>query len=154
MKHPAPLYDLAGQWIGTNRLWFTPDMAALESATTATIAPVVAGKFIQISYTWTYEDAPQEGVLLIGCHVADDAATVVFVDSFHMDEGVMVCHGTHDEAGNVDTLGAYAAPDGPDWGWRITIEPGIDTFRLAMYNIIPAGPEALAVEVIYSRTSA
>jgi hypothetical protein len=53
----------------------------------------------------------------------------------------------------LSVAGTYAAPPGPDWGWRITIEPQSPAaFRLRMYNISPAGPSDLAVEAIYART--
>ena len=153
MQHPAPLYALAGLWSGTNKLWFTPDSPVIESASTAQIEPLAAGKFLSLRYTWTYEDVPQEGMLLIGCCTADESATIVFVDSFHMDEGVMVCQGTHTHAGTVDARGSYSVEGGPEWGWRISIEPASnDAFRLAMYNIMPDGTEMLAVEVHYTRT--
>ena len=49
--------------------------------------------------------------------------------------------------GSVDVSGSYAAPPGPDWGWRTTLGPGPDeTLRMVMYNVTPDGEEYLAVE--------
>jgi hypothetical protein len=43
--------------------------------------------------------------------------------------------------------GRYAAPPGPDWGWRIElVGEGPDVLVLRMLNITPDGEEALAVE--------
>ena len=54
--------------------------------------------------------------------------------------------------GSVSIQGSYAAPPGPDWGWRILIEPRqADSFWMVMYNISPEGREALAVEATYAR---
>ena len=47
--------------------------------------------------------------------------------------------------------GTYAAPPGPDWGWRIEITPDEGTLRVVMFNIWPEGKEALAVETVYTR---
>lgn len=151
MTLPAPLLALAGTWTGTNRLWFTPDMTALESPSTASVAPVVAGTFLEISYTWVYEETPHEGILLLGLSSSGSSAVVVFLDSFHMNKDVLLCRGEYDANGTVDGLGSYSFEGGPAWGWRIKVEPRSDAFRLAMYNIQPTGEEALAVEVHYTR---
>jgi hypothetical protein len=48
--------------------------------------------------------------------------------------------------------GSYPAPEGPDWGWRIEIEPKApDAFELCLFNIAPDGQEALAVLADYER---
>jgi len=45
--------------------------------------------------------------------------------------------------------GSYAAPPGPDWGWRTVIEiPDDDSFRMVMYNVSPEGKEELAVNAV------
>lgn len=55
------------------------------------------------------------------------------------------------ERGVIDVRGSYAAPPGPDWGWRFIIAPAQMSLGLVMYNITPAGQEALAVEASYVR---
>ena len=48
--------------------------------------------------------------------------------------------------------GSYAAPPGPDWGWRITIQPlENEQFKLIMHNVTPDGAAMLAVEAVFSR---
>jgi hypothetical protein len=48
--------------------------------------------------------------------------------------------------------GSYAAPPGPDWGWRIEITPDGRTLRIVMFNIWPDGSrEDLAAEASYTR---
>jgi hypothetical protein len=50
-------------------------------------------------------------------------------------------------------VGSYAAPPGPDWGWRIEIAAEqCKALRLVMFNIWPDGKEELAVEAAYVRT--
>jgi hypothetical protein len=52
----------------------------------------------------------------------------------------------------VNSLGSYAAPTGPDWGWRIALRAeSRDAFTLLMYCITPDGQEALAVEAASAR---
>ena len=152
MEQDAAMHVLAGRWTGTNQLWLPPATTPYDSTSTATIASVVAHKFIQINYTWVFEDAPQEGMLLVGTETATNKATVVFVDSWHMGEAVMVCTGLYEADGTVNVRGSYGVEGSEDWGWRIVLEPGPDTFRLAMFNIDPAQEEMLAVEVHYVRS--
>jgi hypothetical protein len=50
--------------------------------------------------------------------------------------------------------GTYAAPPGPDWGWRIDVTPGGEGLRVIMHNVWPeeqGGKEELAVEAVYAR---
>ena len=46
-------------------------------------------------------------------------------------------------------LGSYAAPPGPDWGWRIVLEPLSETLQIRMDNITPDGEDLPAVEATY-----
>ncbi len=70
----------------------------------------------------------------------------------HMSDKFMICQGAAEPDGAIVVRGSYAAPPGPDWGWRMVIGPGDgDTFRLIMYNISPDGQEDLAVEASYTK---
>jgi hypothetical protein len=91
-------------------------------------------------------------MLLVGTETATNKATIVFADSWHMGEAVMVCNGEYEADGTINVRGSYGVEGSEDWGWRIVIEPGPDTFRLAMFNIDPGQAEMLAVEVHYVRS--
>ena len=146
------LLAFTGNWQGKNSLWLSPDEPVRESTTTLSLNPTINGKFIQVKYTWADEGKPQEGMLLIGYENERQLATAVWVDSWHMGEKYMFCQGVIHENGSVDVRGQYQAPTGPDWGWRIVIEPESEnTLNLIMYNTTPKGEEALAVEAKYSR---
>jgi len=137
---------------GTNRLSDPSMNVSDDSPSTAELTPLLDGKFIRLDYTWAYEGAAQEGSLLIGYESAPAIVTAHWVDTWHMGEAVMSCKGTAEDDGSVVVLGSYAAPPGPDWGWRIVLQP-VDgtTLRLVMYNITPDGEEELAVEADYRR---
>lgn len=69
-----------------------------------------------------------------------------------MGDTAMHCAGTLTLDGVASVQGRYAAPPGPDWGWRITLTPSSDAaFVLRMFNITPDGTEMLAVEAPYTR---
>lgn len=147
------LAPLEGTWTGTNRLWFMPTDPAFESSATAVVEPVAQGQATLLRYTWSHEGRPQSGVMVI-LHKAtspeEDAVT--WLDSFHTARAFMHFRGGLTPGGALSVLGSYAAPEGPPWGWRITIErPDSGSWALRMYNIEPEGEEMLAVEAVYQR---
>lgn len=146
------LIACGGTWRGTNVLQDPGTILPSPSDATATIAPLLDGRFVRIDYTWSYQDTPQSGSLLIGFNPKTSRASAHWIDSFHNGLGVMVCEGTVDGNGVLDVRGSYPAPTGPDWGWRTVITPLTDALTMVMYNVWPEGKEELAVEARFTRT--
>jgi len=148
MAVPSQLHTLTGRWQGNNRLWLAPNEPVRESAVTAVCQPVAQGKFFELHYTWAYDGQPQAGVLLLG--QSQGQLSAAWVDSWHMQDSMLQCSGSAAD-GAVSVQGSYAAPSGPDWGWRITLQPdSAEQFRLIMHNITPDGDEMVAVEAIFT----
>jgi hypothetical protein len=147
----ASLVACAGRWVGTNHLQDPHSGSPDESPATATVTPVCGSRFIRLDYTWAYRQAPQEGSLLIGYDTSGSEATAHWIDTWHMSDKVMACRGAVESSGQISVRGSYAAPPGPDWGWRTVITPGGQALRIVMYNITPEGREELAVEAEYAR---
>jgi hypothetical protein len=146
------LADLAGEWTGTNKLWVVPGEPVRESDTTASVSLVGQGQFLMMRYTWAEGGKPQDGTLLIGTATGEKAADIVWLDSWHMRDDVLRLRRQPAGDALLDALGSWAAPPGPDWGWRIVLRPeSRDAFRMLMYNITPEGREMLAVEAAYRR---
>ncbi|WP_420627370.1 DUF1579 family protein [Candidatus Leptofilum sp.] len=144
------LMSLTGNWQGTNRLWLDPSEPARKSVATAVLQPTAKGKFATLHYSWADAGQPQEGLLLFGAN--GDQVDAAWVDSWHMQHVMMYCTGEIQPDGGISVLGSYAAPPGPDWGWRITIQPLSEAqFKFLMHNITPEGEAALAVEVLFER---
>ncbi len=144
---------LSGEWEGTDQLYLEPPPAAAAvSASRLSVRAVAGESFLQFSYDWAFDGEAQSGVLLLGCD-EENAASVAWGDSFHMSKKIMFCTGSVAE-GAVDVRGSYAAPPGPDWGWRITIRSVTpDELQIVMHNISPEGEEDLAVQADYRRAS-
>lgn len=140
----------AGPWRGTNRLQDPMNNLAEDSEGTATVASILGGRFVRLDYTWEYQGKLQEGSMLIGFDPKTETASAHWIDSWHMGRQAMACTGKESE-GTLAVRGSYAAPPGPDWGWRIEITPGEGELRMVMYNIWPEGREDVAVEARYSR---
>lgn len=141
----------AGSWRGTNKLKDPHSNIDEDSPSTATVTPVLGGRFVRLDYTWSYKGAPQEGSILIGYDAKADTATAHWIDTWHMGNQVMALAGPGGSA--LAVRGTYAAPPGPDWGWRIEITPGEESLRMVMFNVWPEGKEELAVEAVYTRAA-
>lgn len=142
---------LTGEWQGTKQLYFSPPPEpAISSPSKLSVIPIAGGSFLQFNYDWSYEGETQQGVLIFGSD-EENAASAAWVDSFHMSSKVMPLIGTA-AAESADVRGTYAAPPGPDWGWRIALRSASPSeFQIVMHNISPEGQEDLAVQIDYTR---
>src|SRR5688500_14774403 len=115
------LLSNTGNWIGTSTLQDPNTRTPEASPSTATVIPVLGGRFVRIDYTWAYQGNLQEGSLLIGYEVAANMVTAYWIDSWHMGDKVKICSGAADKDDSLSVRGSYGAGDGPDWGWLITL---------------------------------
>lgn len=144
------LRGATGAWTGANRLHDPNTGTPEDTPATATITPILGGRFVRVDYSWSYQGQPQEGSYLIGHDPKAGTATAYWVDSWHMGRQGMACVGTAD-GGAIDVVGSYPAPPGPDWGWRTRIEPAESRLALTMWNLTPEGEAGIAVEAVFSR---
>jgi len=156
MSVPEILEKLVGKWRGINRLHTTwiPENPVRETVSIATVELTARGRFLKIEYDWTFEEAVQEGLLLIGDEKDTDSIKAFWIDSWHQSDKFMVSEGFRETDGSISLKGFYSVPDHPDWGWRTVIEPERDNvFKIIMYNVSPEGEETLAVEMELKRQS-
>jgi len=154
MSIPTSLQKLSGRWSGTNvlyRPWLTPPDT--ESRSTAVMEAIVGGTFLSITYDWSLDGAPNEGLLLVSREGGSGALHVFWTDSWHLRDKGMLCRGAVKEDGSVDVFGTYEVPGHPDWGWRTVITPRERAFEIVMYNVTPDGQETSAVRSSYQRTT-
>lgn len=149
------LEALVGAWGGANRLWLDPRGPGEVSAAVADVALVAGGGFASIAYSWAFEDAPHDGLLLVRLADIPTAIDAVWVDSFHTSGSFMTFRGEVDPSGRWSLYGTYAAQEGPAWGWRIVLvgDDPVGSFRLAMWNLPPGGTEERAVEARFRRAA-
>ena len=128
-----------GRFAGPNRLWFMPGTPAHVSDGTLVVAAD------SVSVRWAHEGVPKEGELVLRGPGA--ACRGDFTDTFHA-VNPLVLHG-HTQGSAVALYCTYPAGDGsPDWGWRIVLDwYDPDHFSFRMFNVLPDGHEALAVDL-------
>jgi hypothetical protein len=149
---PEWLGSLISQsWAGDSKLWLDPPQAPATSDATAHLALVANGNAASIQYTWFFEDVTHEGILVAGAR-EDGSVETSWLDSFHSIDGFMISKGQLLEGQKLSVFASYAAPPGPDWGWRTEIEKLSDAaWRIRMYNITPDGDEDLGFELNFEK---
>lgn len=148
----ALLARLVGTWQGRARLWFEPGDPVDDQAIEGTIEPVAGGRFVRHRYRTQVMGDEHSGEAIIGCDLARRRWQVAWIDTFHTGEQIMFSEGAW-AAGDtrLDVRGSYPAEEGPDWGWRTTMEPAADGAVVQHHNVTPDGAETLAVDITYRR---
>jgi hypothetical protein len=141
----------AGSWRGSNVLEDPHSGRPEESAATATVTPLLGGRFARIDYTWGYQGKPQEGSLLLGPDEETGVVRGYWFDSWHQSGKIMLFEGPKPSGEPLSLRGSYPAPPGPDWGWRIELSPSGSRLVMRMFNVTPDGQEQRAVEAAFSR---
>lgn len=144
--------QLVGEWTGTNLLRLEPGVPDRITPSSLSVSTVAGGRFISLTYTWSFDGAPQEGFMMVGYDKSDGLATVAWGDSWHQNSKVMLSEGVIHDDGEVDVKGYYGVPGQTPWGWRTTIKPTPTGLLLEMYNCEPDAPEELAVRGDYTRS--
>lgn len=150
------LGSAAGEWQGPGQLhlsWLPEDQRIFDYETSMKVVVSEVGSFATLTYNWTAEDEPHQGVMIVNWGGKEDFCDAAWVDSWHQVYRVMRLEGSVLPDGSVSFTGSYlASPPGPDWGWRIEIGPlEGDGLRMSMINISPEGVEEWAVEHRYTR---
>jgi len=145
--------QLAGNWIGTSKLWLEPDKLAGEAPVVGTIQIILDGRFALFLYQSSIEGEAQHGMFTFGYNTLLDRYEASWVDSFHNNTAVMFCTGTSKDNG-FSVLGSYPDPSGgPDWGWRTEAEFMGSELTITAFNIMPEGLEAKATEFLLKKAN-
>jgi hypothetical protein len=103
-----------------------------------------------LEYSWSYQGKPQHGSLVL--KLEGPMVNASWTDTWHTGNQPMALTGKN--APILSVRGSYAAPPGPDWGWRIKLSAPGEQLRMVMWNIAPSehgGKEELAVEAVFKR---
>ena len=148
------LNTLAGEWAGLTQTWFEPDKLADTQSITASLRPILDGRFLLYEYQSRLIDQARDGLALIGYNLGLERYEIAWVDTVHMGTGIMFSVG---EPGNAAFAVAsdYPAGEGPPWGWRTQIvSPEPDQLVITMFNVPPGGKPYKGVETTLIRSTA
>lgn len=137
----STLEELEGtRWSGQKRLWLDPEAPPEVCEATVSIDADA------LRYTWSREGNAHEGRIAV-----DARGDAEWSDSWHATK-TMRCARVSPSPALVNVLGAYAAPSGPDWHWRIALalRPSGELV-IQMWNGTPWGEEHRAVELVAQR---
>jgi hypothetical protein len=128
-----------GTWTGPNRLWMIPGTPTARSEGRLDVHAD------RVVIRWSHEGVEHIGELRLSG--PPTACRCDFRDSFHAPSGLVL----HGEARRHELalFTTYpAGPGQPDWGWRITLDwSDPEHVTLRMFNVLPDGFEALAVDL-------
>ena len=151
MNPVETLIARAGAWRGSNTLHDPVTGQPEESPSTLVVTPVLGGRFVRLDSTWSHQGTPQEGSLLIGFDPKSGAVSGHWVDSWHMGRLVLACRGVGSPDGVIALRGSFAAPPGPEWGWRIDVAAVGEGLKVLHTCIDPDEAETVAAECLYQR---
>lgn len=132
-----PYLPFFGTWSGQKQVFFGEGAEPVASEVSLWAESGAGGAALLVEYDWTYDGNPVGGTLLAIVN-EDLVATGGWADGFHMSASVMNLTGKGEKDGKIRLSGSYSVGEGPDWGWRIELNPPVkDKMILEMYNIVP-----------------
>ena len=142
--HPA-FAKLAGDWQGSNKVYFGPDQPPVDTAEiVGSMKLVSGGRLLEFSYTSTFKGKPIDGKLLISYDAKLREYLMTWIDSFHNSNRILhLSSGREKDHSFISASGEYPADETVNWGWRIEVLPkGENGLEITHFNI-PPGVEGI-----------
>ena len=141
----------AGTWQGTNRLHDPHTQQPEDTPSTLVVKPILDGRFVLLEYTWSWQEQPQSGAMIVGHEDEANVDTAYWVDSWHNSDKGILCRGAAGSGAAMTVVGSFAAPPGPDWGWDIVLTPRPgEALSIVHHVYTPEGEQGPAVEANYT----
>ena len=144
------LGQLAGEYRGQAKTWFSPGDPAVEAPWEGRFEPILGGRFARFEYRSSLEGTPIAGMMVLGFENDRAEYQLTWVDSLHTGTATLLSTGPAVEAQRpISVNGRYFVAQTQEfWGWRTELDEAADGLLvIRMFNITPAGEEALGVEI-------
>ncbi|HEV2299276.1 MAG TPA: DUF1579 family protein [Candidatus Acidoferrales bacterium] len=148
----AQLMKLAGEYTVTMKFFTQPGAEPLESTGTATLKPILGGRFLEEENSGESFDQPYSGQRIYGYNKGSKQYEAIWI--YTGSTAFLVLNGTSDDEGKtVRYSGAFLGPDGKPQDIHVTVKQTDDNhFVVRMMGSGPAD-SAPVVETTYTRKS-
>ncbi len=84
-----PLSSFEGNWEGTTKVWFEPDVVVDESPCKGSIKPTVNANFLLHEYEGSFQGKPLKGLAIYSSDPKTGEYQAAWIDGFHMSAGIL-----------------------------------------------------------------
>ena len=151
-EHHAHLADTVGEWTVAAKIWMAPGAPPTEATGTATVKPILGGRYFRMDYDSEFMGMPFQGIGTDGYDNVAGQHVGTWVDN--MSTGILSYAGQCEDGGKrTVTLGEMLDPmTGQLAKMRSVVQMHDDgTMSFTSYNIAADGTESKGMEMTYTR---
>jgi hypothetical protein len=144
-----------GEWDLAVKFWMVPGAPEQASTATATIEPILGGRFLRERVTGEMIGQPFNGEGILGYDNAAKQYVSTWIDSWST--GILESRGTSPDGGKtIEMTGTSTDPESgkPKTSRMVSTMPDGRTMKFESFNQGPDGKEFKSMEIIYTRRGA
>jgi hypothetical protein len=141
---------LMGGWRGRQRVYQTPDELSGEGNMELEIRARLAGKALELAYSYSLENIEYQGLILIA-KPSEQKYEAAWTDGYHTSGGFMKFEGTDNGPALVLEGGYHYGEE--FWGWTIELIADGDQVKIQHFNRPPGGERYLGVDISLERNT-
>jgi hypothetical protein len=151
-EHHAHLADAVGEWTVVAKIWMAPDAPPTVTPGTATVRPILGGRYFRMDYESTFLGKPFQGIGIDGYDKVVGQHFGTWIDG--MSTGIFHHTGQCEDGGKrtVTEGEMLDAMTGQPSKMRSVVQMNDDgTMTFTSYNIAADGSETIGMEMTYTR---
>lgn len=132
-----------GAWEGEALTWLDPSKEPERGLYIGVFTPVLGGRYMEHRYESAVGETLHTGIE-IWFWDPSQKPVCCWADTFHTPNDIMRFVG---DGPDLEVLGSYSVPGGPEWGWSIRHEVSNGALVMKHSNIMPDGKRFPAIEI-------